>query len=66
MLAALNRPLAKRVGALILYGIVCLAIGNVFATKDALDGSARWWQHRCHVQLKQHEAYDQWRGLSND
>lgn len=61
MLPALERPGAKRWGWLALWTVACLAVGNAWATKDALDGSAKWWNRQCHDRVQAHIRYDRWR-----
>ena len=43
-----DHPKIKLIGAFLLWGLLCFAMGNGHATQAALQGSANWWQQKEH------------------
>lgn len=48
----------KTIGAFVLWGLVCFAVGNAHVTGSALEGSGRWWQQNEHQAIARHVAGD--------
>ena len=54
MIDALEQRPARLLGFVVLAFVLGLAAGNGWATKEALDGEAHWWNQYCHQQVKTH------------
>ncbi len=48
-----ERPSVKQAGVVIAALFLGMAIGNGWATQDALKGEGAWWQRYCHQQVQQ-------------
>lgn len=55
---ALESRRMKTIGAFLLWGLVCFAVGNGHATQTALEGSSQWWQGQESRMLSSHLKAD--------
>ena len=54
MIDALEHRPARLWGFVALAFMLGLAAGNSWATSDALQGAAHWWNQYCHQQVQTH------------